>query len=71
MTDRDVAGLNAIKSHAAVDGSFNPETIPCDLGVISRLSSLNLIDYDDIADRFHLRDVAPPSRGGWWTRTFG
>ena len=73
MTDRDAAGLNAIRSQAAVDGSFNPEIIGCDLGVISRLSSLNLISYDGTLDQFHLLhlpDRASPHRG-WWQRTFG
>jgi hypothetical protein len=77
MTERDLAGLNVIKNSAAADGSFHPEMIPCDLGVVSRLASLNLIHYDAGLDRFHLLDVAVPPRPepqpqrGWWQRTFG
>lgn len=72
-TPRDLAGLRAIQESAEVDGAFNPETMNCDLGVISRLASLQLIQYDAGSDRFVVvgdHAVHSPPRG-WWQRTFG
>jgi hypothetical protein len=71
-TERDQAGLAAIRARTRPDGSFDPDVINCDLGVISRLSSLGLIAYDKVADRFSVQDFEPvetPHRG-WWQRTF-
>jgi hypothetical protein len=72
-TERDIAGLDAIRNHTAVDGSFDPENVRCDLGIISRLASLGLITYDQRADRFLLRSgqTSEPPERGWWQRTFG
>lgn len=70
MTDRDTAGLRAIEQHAYADGSFDPEQIACDLGIVSRLASLQLISYQESSDRFLLTDHAQ-SPNGWWHRTFG
>lgn len=72
-TPRDLAGLQAIHECADVDGTFNPESMNCDLGVISRLASLNLIKYDATRDRFVIvgHDAVPSPCRGWWQRTFG
>lgn len=85
-TARDLAGLAALKAAAQPDGSFNPEQLRCDLGIISRLASVKLINYDTTSDRFLLSGpvidrsptigipetlATPPSTGrGWWERTF-
>lgn len=77
-TKRHLAGLAAIRRSAKPDRSFDPETLNCDLGVISRLSSLSLIEYDESTERFLISDfhsVSPeisdsPHRG-WWQRNFG
>jgi len=79
MTERDRAGLDAIAARVAADGSFDPERIGCDLGIISRLSSLKAIEYEEGTDRFLITKLkqepryaaVQEPRRGWWQRTFG
>lgn len=72
LTTRDATALEAIRSQATADGSFDPEMMGCDLGIIARLASLRLISYDEKADRFAVQnDRKNGPRRGWWQRTFG
>lgn len=72
MTDRDAAGLRVIRENARTDGSFDPVALHCDLGLVSRLSSLGLIMYDPENDEFRIVQSDPPrSHSGWWQQTFG
>lgn len=72
-TQRDLAGLAAIEECARPDGTFDPDRMNCDLGIVSRLSSLGLIRYDKATDKFILRTTKshPAPRPTWWQRTFG
>lgn len=70
-TERDLAGLARIRSDAQEDGSFSPELLGYDLGLISRLASLNLVRFDAEQDRFFVDGVGPTAPRGWWQRTFG
>lgn len=77
-TDRDLAGLEIIRRSADSNGSFDPDNLNCDLGVISRLSSLGLIKFDETSARFVVHTPLTRSDGqhsvperGWWQRTFG
>ena len=85
-TPRDLAGLAEIRTASQSDGTFHPEKLRCDLGIISRLASVDLITYDATSDSFSLMGPAvdehptigtagtfasPPLQGrGWWNRTF-
>lgn len=72
-TLRDLAGLKAIRESSSSDGTFDPEVMNCDLGIISRLSSLKYVTYDAGSDRFIVAgfgSVEQPHEG-WWQRTFG
>ena len=53
-TTRDLAGLAFIKASVHPDGTFDPEFLHLDLGVVSRLSSTGLIRYNDDDDCFQL-----------------
>ena len=72
MTDRDYVGLAEIRNCARPDGTFDPQQIRCDLGIISRLSSLGLITYDRATGRFVVPNSGTSiSARNWWQRTFG
>ena len=72
-TPRDLAGLKAIRESSSSDGTFDPEVMNCDLGIISRLSSLKYVTYNEGSERFIVAgngSVEQP-HVGWWQRTFG
>lgn len=70
-TERDLAGLNKIRSDAHDDGSFSPELHGYDLGLISRLASLSLITFDEKKKRLFVVGAQHTPSRGWWKRTFG
>lgn len=51
-SERDLAGLEHIRSGANTSGAFDPETLNLDLGIASRLASLGMIEYDPRTARF-------------------
>lgn len=72
MTDRDSAGLRAIRKRATPNGTFDPQALRCDLGLMSRLSSLGLVTYDVRNHEFRIEmDHTGSTSAGWWQRTFG
>lgn len=54
-TERDLSGLAMIVARMGADTAFEPLAgVPIDLGVISRLASLNFIEFVRSADRFYV-----------------
>lgn len=53
-SERDESHLATIVTRAKRDATFDPAALCCDLGVISRLASLALIEFDDASDTFSL-----------------
>lgn len=55
-SERDLAGLEHIRSGANAAGAFDPEALNLDLGIASRLASLGMIQYDQSNSRFLICD---------------